>query len=685
VGDNTGRLWQYTYHDGTGKGSRGDLESVTTPAVTIGQSLYASGKTHGFTYEKGGRTDPKRHKLNALFGPKKPTPLLTAEYNPDGTVLTQTFGKGPYRFDYVPAATTVTNRVNERTLYAFNPAMPPGLETLPERISQLDGSKSYTTRFGFNSQGEVTQTTTPAGAVTETVYDDTNSDPRRRGNLETIVKHPAPNLPTTVINTSHLADFQTDPPATKPTSLTWTIRYEPEFQQVKRQTDPLGRVTLSVFDYEIGGRKEGNVVEQHYPTVSVNTAGGQLQPRVAHLAYNNFGALARSADANGVVTDFRYFTKDSPGAGQEVDPMQAPSTPTGHLARTIHDGSALPSRFPTLAPPIRSEFYFRYDARGEQIEISDPLGNKLTQRFNELAQLVYRADAEGSEEEFWYDPAGDLNKKSEVVKDLRFPVGARSIPSTKIYHEFEYDDTHNMTRAVVDSKGLSLDHKWDFDAEGRQQFDRSPCSTQPLDPGDDKKVTEYRYNGRGLLEYEVRAPGVMPERFHKREYDDDGRVVKVTDSSGLFTKYEYDGWSNLVAQEDGKGNRTERTFDAIGNVSREYAHGSVDGGSGKKLLNNIYVYRDEGDREIARAEYMFRYDAAGARQTIGSGRAIHTFEHDPMGNRTAEVGPTGFRVEFGYTGRGQPWRVINSLTGLTEMTRDANGNVRKLSSPAPSG
>ena len=118
---------------------------------------------------------------------------------------------------------------------------------------------------------------------------------------------------------------------------TWTRTYEPRFNQLKTETDPLGHTTTYVYDYEEGAGEAGKLIRVEYPQVQDDT--GALVTPMVRYTYNALGLLETETDERGVVTKYVYSqgTPDEaygqPGAlfAQGVTPVP------GLLTKVIQD------------------------------------------------------------------------------------------------------------------------------------------------------------------------------------------------------------------------------------------------------------------------------------------------------------------------------------------------------------
>lgn len=694
LGDFGGRRWDYFYHDGTGAGSNGDLESVVGPRVLIGPRKFPDGKTHRFGYKVGAAGDPLLHKLETLQDPAGDAsaatanplpPLLTVRYDAEARVTNQDADGVSYEVQY-PSATerVLFDGTRHETRFQFpTGTQPDELSTLPETFVEVDGGQ-FVTRFQYNDQTELIRIQAPLGSVTELEYDHTASDPRDRGNLLVRRRRPTPGLSRKVYHTSGLTNYSVDPASTEPAELVWRYTYEPRFQKQKTVTDPAGYRTELYYDYEVGARAEGNLVQALAEPVTAGAWGGGPIVRMLQWEYNNFGQTLATVDENGVRNEMAYYPADMPNGGPNVQPTRDPATPGGHLARIESDARpAMPGRSRSLVAPKPIVMLFGYDQRGEIYRVRSH-GRTTTTVHNELGQLIQRKEPDGLVETFTFDVNDHMVRKVQQVRDVDFPTGATVAPPRRVVHTFEYDRLGKPEKAVVDQGNLSLTTTREYDAAGRLEIVRSPVANVTL-VGDPHRFTKLEYDGRGRVVSETHAPTAAVSRQTTLTWDDEGRMRSATDGRGRVTEFRYDAWGREreVISPDGTVRETWR--DAVGALTGRVVTGSIDGTSGYRgVLSHALWYRDEGGRVTAVVEKAFRPNASGG-ATIGNGRRTTRYERDAAGLPVVTHTPRGLAVTTIFTGHGRPARVSNPRTGRIVYGYDAGGQLESMTAPAPAG
>ncbi|MCP4590136.1 MAG: hypothetical protein GY842_05290, partial [bacterium] len=154
-------------------------------------------------------------------------------------------------------------------------------------VDETDGI-SRTTVYERDAAGQVTLKTLPNGDCVAYTYD-------LWGNVLTRERLAAEQC--TVSLTQRRA-------ATAPTQgQLWTYSYEPRFDQVKTATDPLGRTTAYVYDYEEDVGQAGNLIRVEYPPV---VDGSLVVTPTVHYGYNAWGLPEIETDERGTVTRYTY-------------------------------------------------------------------------------------------------------------------------------------------------------------------------------------------------------------------------------------------------------------------------------------------------------------------------------------------------------------------------------------------
>ncbi|MCI5139602.1 MAG: RHS repeat protein, partial [Candidatus Electrothrix sp. AR1] len=188
----------------------------------------------------------------------------------------------------------------------------------------------------------------------------------------------------------------------------------------------------------------------------------------------------------------------------------------------------------------------------------------------------------------------------------------------------------------------------------------------------------YYSDSRNLLR-EVRVDNGYPKRF---EYDVLGRKTAEVDQEGNRTEYTYDNVGNIVAVNTPAG-ITENFYDKGGRLVRtvnplhqetEYAYDAN---------GNATWTRDPQDRETS-----FYYDALNRKIGVtDAAGATTTFDHNIFGNRIAVIDANGGSTRYAYDANSRKTEEIRPKgAGTTEETKtvyqyDNVGNLHSVTDP----
>lgn len=251
---------------------------------------------------------------------------------------------------------------------------------------------------------------------------------------------------------------------------------------------------------------------------------------------------------------------------------------------------------------------------------------------------------------------------------------------------------------------------------------------QPPPPG--RIVYSYEYDPGHYLK-NAREPGKDP--FSVLEYDEDGRLIAMTDRAGKRTEignevagrqqiisspsgetttiHSFDDRGNLIREDvvgDGKTITTTSTYDAIGQqLSFTNALGhtwtkTYDPQTGDLLSHTDfngnkrrYTYTAKGliekeyppdqtpnDPSDDIAALRYSYDLKGNLQSVKRvDDSQSTFEYDANGNLHTAADPGGRALTFGYDSTGRLASITDALEHATAVAIDAMGRVQEVVDP----
>lgn len=209
-------------------------------------------------------------------------------------------------------------------------------------------------------------------------------------------------------------------------------------------------------------------------------------------------------------------------------------------------------------------------------------------------------------------------------------------------------------RAEIDPLGRRTEYL-EYDAFGRAVQVR----------GIDGVVVEqlFDHNGRVLAET-IKGDVPANDRIRLYEYNSTGKLTRVTQPDGVWTRMHYDTADRLTSVEDAAGNRINYVLDGAGNRVRE------------EVRDSSGVLRRVLDRLFDTASRMTRVTGA-------SGHATQ-LRYDAVGNLLETENPVGTISKSTYDGVGRPTKQIDDLGGINAEIRyeyAANGQVERVVDP----
>jgi RHS repeat-associated protein len=373
--------------------------------------------------------------------------------------------------------------------------------------------------------------------------------------------------------------------------------------------------------------------------------------RVTKYTYDANGNLKTITDANGHTTEYTYDADNEPEKVKE---------PTGTLTETGYDGAG---RVISQTDGNGHTTKYERNVLEEVYEVIDPLKRATNKEYDQAGNLEKVIDAANPRRTttYKYDAANHL-------EEVTYSDG--KTPTVK----YVYDADGNRTK-MEDGTGTS---KYVYD-----QLDR-------LDESENghKQVVKYGYD----LANEQTTIIYPNGKEVVREYDNAGRLRKVTDWLGNATVFSYDPDSNL----------TTTTFPTgTGNVDR-YGYTNPDQMSEVKMLKGAetlaslayardgdgqlktttskglpgeettaYVY-DENNRLTKAGTVAYKYDAADNVKEIGSS----TYTYDE-----ADELKEGTNVKYEYDRLGERTKTKPSGEEETTYEYDQAGNLTKVTKP----
>jgi RHS repeat-associated protein len=497
-----------------------------------------------------------------------------------------------------------------------------------------------TTSYSYDTNGNRTSITSPLGWTTTFSYDN-------RANV--LTRTNAFGEPTTWTYHSFF-----NKPLTETDALgnTTTYTYDNNSGNLLNQADSLG--TLVTYTYTTNGLvKTSQDANNNMSTFTYSSAGflaSKTDPagNVTAFSRNELGWLLSQTNALSQITSYAYDVNGN--VVQIVDPLFRTITknydPNGNLT-SQSDAQSPPHYTYFYYDPANQKtqtvdragaiWYYNYTSRGALQNVTDPLGNTISNAYDNADRLTQVFDPLTNSVSYQNDPDG--NRVVTIDK-----LG-QSWPVT-------YD---RLDRVVVKSDPLGNAVQTTYDTVGRIQTITSPNGNP----------TQHSYDARGRLIKWIDAQGFN----WLYAYDSNGNITNITDAlnghyimaysnrnervmeqnqDGFTWHYIYDVLVRLQQQTDPNSRVTTYTYDNGGRVTtKAYSTGRAD--------NTIY---DNNNNPTVLTRFVppalftttrLSYDVMDrVSGCIGPFGETIGYSYDPLGRVANLTYPDGNAVTNGY-------------------------------------
>ena len=439
--------------------------------------------------------------------------------------------------------------------------------------------------------------------------------------------------------------------------LTVTTRDETGLQEVIQYYDAGERLLRTTrgdetafYEYDYLGNLisqrgyDGAVTTTDYDSLSRVRSVTDPLGRTVQYTYDGLGNQTSYTDALGQVFRTRYnalgllIVSETPLKNRETATERYWYDAVGHLTR-VQDAEG-------------GEIHYRYDARGNLLESSQPIspaehfttsytydreGRMLTSATDEavtrytydpLGNLIEETDALGRSSAYAYDPLGNLTAtvdRNGVETTFAYDALYREIEryNSKDGRENGTATSYSMSGLLLETANREEGYTYRYDNFGRVIEISNASGLKKVytyDKGD--RVTSLKVYQGSVLEMDLAY-----------EYDAAGQLTAVV-SDGVRTTYAYDAAGRLIEETNGlTGLRTQYFFTPAGQLAAEFvlgAEGAVKCYAYEYDRNGNQTLKAEGTEET-----RYYYDAIGRLETaeLPDGRTQH-FSYDARGNRT---------------------------------------------------
>ncbi|WP_080437956.1 LysM peptidoglycan-binding domain-containing protein, partial [Burkholderia ubonensis] len=539
------------------------------------------------------------------------------------------------------------------------------------RVSMTDANK-LTTLYYYDANGNVVNVVNPAGEVVGHRRD-------AFGNIEQTTVY-AVRLPDATLSKLKggliTADLTKTFAALDNADASRTRFSYSAAGRLIKQVDPMGFATD--FSYNTFGEVKSRlqdvangvrqVIEYDYDRVghqvrqATDPNGLNL---ITRAAYDAFGRLVQSVDANSVVRSTEYDRN-----GRKVVVTDG----VGQTRMTYDAFDNVLTRTDRLGNTTR----YAYDAKNRQVTMTTPEGIITSTKYNESGQTILIVDGRGNTVTHEYDRDGRLVKTSDTAKihAYRYDASGRMVgesDSKGMNFWYEFDAAGRVfSRMDLSATGRTTSTRYEFDAKGQQIRTTDPTGvmtdtrydlngraiTVITDPNGLKVTTTFTYDSTGKVLTTTEGAGTGSEKVTRNTYDGAGRLIERTvdpASLNITTRYAYDGVGNMVAETNALGGVTHYVYDAEGRQTW------IVGPSGAA----VHFERDSEGRILTRETFAIPLNVSALTEKLTQAQLSGLISRS-----------TQDEVEYNvYDGDGRMRYAINALGYVKEQVYDASGNV----------
>lgn len=453
-----------------------------------------------------------------------------------------------------------------------------------------------------------------------------------------------------------------------------------------------GEGHLTKFSYDLAGR----MIEETSPSGAASRYEYDAAGRPSVMTDPSGAQVRLEYDADSRVVA-RHFSSEDP---QAVDGWLSERTYYDRLGRVIAQGAArfqydACGRITALQDPLHGTRRFQYDAAGQLTAVANGVGGVTQYEYDVTGNLVKTIDPLGNVSTREYDAAGRLVAQVD-------PLGRKTSAG--------YDAAG---RLIWQRTGDEQEVRWTYDNAGNLKTVGTPTRVLAEYARDASRrcvtITDHTKNENSSVEHVLRYDGVGNLLSHTRDgqgpswvYDNEGRIVSVTDPTGVSISYGHDIVGRVTLVEHPVFGQVVYTYNHEGELtsataqpkdashpsvtqSWEYAYGAisrheVSGDGQDPVATNISrddLGRIAGVQSSDGVEARYAFD--GAHQLVGAYAANGT---EAAGSAADTSGSQN--TEWVYDTAG---RLIRESNGgiTTDYVYDAASQLISRTSTAPDG
>ncbi|QDV86444.1 tRNA nuclease WapA precursor [Stieleria magnilauensis] len=461
--------------------------------------------------------------------------------------------------------------------------------------------------------------------------------------------------------------------------------------------DPLGRTGIRS-EYDNAGRlikmidADDEAIELiHDPANFVDTVQNQLGHQTTY-EYDIRGNVVTEIDGEGGITRYTYDDPNDPTLETSITKVLADGTQLTTTMQYDADGNLI-----VETDPLGRRTFSTFDSFGNVLTTTDALGNTTANAYDARGNLLSITDPVGQVTSFTYDASGNpltMSLPGGNTQSFTYHGTGYVLTQTDaLGHSttFSYDALGNQlteTRTQTTPTGTrTIVTASEYDSESRVRFRRL------YEDGQLQWQTETQYDVVGNRVGEIDALG----RFTRSVYDDRGLLVAMVypdatpgdDSDNPRTMTEYDAAGQKIAEIDELDRRTEYVYDKAGRqIAMIYPDGTPGDPTDNPRTSTAY---DAAGRTIAQVDARgnrteFVLDAAGQQVEVifpdGTPGDLNDnprslTEYDIAGRSIAQTDPLGNVTRFEYDDAGRPLQTFFVYSSSTKSVFDDAGRLTR--------
>ena len=294
---------------------------------------------------------------------------------------------------------------------------------------------------------------------------------------------------------------------------------------------------------------------------------------------------------------------------------------------------------------------FSYNAQGQIEQRTRPNGASDSYSYDRIGRLASFTDALGYVTRYHYED--ERTEQPQTIEDAKGGIKQLAWNSTRQLTSYT-DCSGSVTRYRYDRWGQIIETTGEEGARSKTDHDergRVIATTNALN-----QVTSYAYNDAGDLilvtapdgnsMHFERDPQGRPKVYHyggytqQFDYDEAGRMVRLTNENGAHTTFEYDLMDRLTRQVNFDGRTQQYQFNAAGALLQSNDEGLISHyhyDKSGRLLRRQMGHSEQGPAEY----YSYTEDGqlAKVRHTteLGGNSIAAEFQRDLLGRITRET------------------------------------------------